>query len=155
MFPLITYITCLLFSLSQQSEAQTKQWTEKDYQTALEFFQNGGSWAVILAAGTKVDSQKTWTVLVLSPAKSKQYTYTLGAAELGEKSSIESAQKVMDLYDAGPDILKEFLRRYAGHLQPGILSARLWLTPPVKGSQPINVKAAVTLTKKGLLDLLK
>jgi hypothetical protein len=138
-----------------QDQKPSPLWSDKDYQTALTFFEGGGSWAIRLVAGANADREQKWTILILGPANSQKKSYTLGVADLGQKSTVASAMKVTDLLNAPPPTLKEFLRRYAEHVGPGALTARLMLTTPIKGSKPINAQAAVTLTKKGLLDLVK
>jgi hypothetical protein len=145
----------LLFNLCLISKAQTKQWPEEDYKTALGFFQNGGSYSTRLITNSKADSSKTWTILILCPASCKKTTFGLGEADISGKASATSAMKFMEIFDSGPEGSKEFLRRYADLIPNGTLTGRLLLVPPLKDSNTVGVKASVSLTKKGLLDLLK
>lgn len=136
--------------------AQTpKSFSEKDFEAALSFFSGGGTWAFRLAPPVDPDKETTWKVLVLRPSGSKKTSFQLGATELGPKSSISSAQRVLDLYSATRATIVEFLRRYADRIEKGELEAQLVAMPPVKQGDNVPIKAAVALTKKGLLDLLK
>jgi hypothetical protein len=128
--------------------------SDDDFEAALNFFSGGGTWAFRLAPSSDAEKEKTWKVLILRPSGPTKTSFQLGATELGPKSKISSAQKVLDLYSANRATVVEFLRRYADRVDKGELEAQLVVVPPVKQGDEVPVKAAVVLTKQGLLDLL-
>ncbi|MGQ0733204.1 MAG: hypothetical protein ACT4QD_06055 [Acidobacteriota bacterium] len=131
-----------------------KAFSEEDFEVAFSFFAGGGTWAFRLAPAADPDKETTWKVMVLRQRGSTKTSFQLGPAELGPKSTISSAQRLLDLYAAPRDLI-EFLRRYADRVEKGELEAYLLATPPVKQGESVPIKAAVSLAKRGLLDLLK
>ncbi|MBZ5535065.1 MAG: hypothetical protein LAO31_03840 [Acidobacteriia bacterium] len=132
-----------------------KTFSEQDFEVVLGFFSGGGTWTFRLAPPTAPEKETTWKVLVLRPSGSTKTSFQLGATELGPKSTIASAQKVLDLYSADRATIVEFLRRYADRIDKTGFEAQLVAMPPVKQGARVPIKAAVRLTKQGLLDLLK
>lgn len=132
-----------------------KSFSEQDFDVALAFFADGGSWAFRIVPAVGSEKETTWNVLVLRPTGSTKTSFQLGPAELSPKTKVSSASKVLDLYDADRATRNEFLRRYADRLENGSLEAQLVRMPPAKDGESVPIKAAVRLTKQGLLDLLK
>jgi hypothetical protein len=141
---------------ARSAAPQDKQpFSEADYGVVFSFFSGGGTWAFRLAPAVDPDKEPTWKVLVLRQRGSTKTSFQLGPAELGPKSTISSAQKLLDLYSAARPTLLEFLRRYADRVEKGELEAHLLATTPVKQGDSVPIKAGVLLTKQGLLELLK
>lgn len=128
--------------------------SEQDFEVALSFFSAGGTWAFRLLPPSNSDTEATWRVLILRARGSTKTSFQLGAAELSPKASISSASKVLDLYDADRATLVQFLRRYADRVGKGEFEALLAAIPPMKDGERVPLKAAVALTRDGLLDLL-
>ncbi len=74
---------------------------------------------------------------------------------MGPKSKVSSAQRVFDLITSDRGTIVEFLRRYADRMETEQLEAQLVAMSPVKQGDSVPIKAAVSLTRKGLLDLIK
>lgn len=158
MKPLVLLGVALLVTMfgAQPATPQSgKAFSEENFEVAFSFFNGGGTWAFRLAPAMDPDKETTWKVVALRQRGSTKTSFQLGPAELGPKSTISSAQRLLDLYSAPRTTLIEFLRRYADRVERGDLEAHLLATPPVKQGDSVPIKAAVLLTKQRLLDLLK
>jgi len=148
-------LALLVLSVSTAQAQRVRSFSEEDFEKAFSFFAGGGTWALRLSPSVDADKEAKWKVLVLRARGSTKTSFQLGPAELGPKSSISSAQKLLDLYDADRAVIIEFLRCCADRVEKGELEALLVTTSPLKQGQPVPMQAAVVLTKAGLLDLIQ
>jgi len=147
-------LVSMLLVLPASSDGE-ERFSDQDYDVALDFFRGGGAWAFRLLPSSEPDKETTWSVLLLCSKGSDITSFTLGATQLGPKSSIASARKILDLYSADRSTMVEFLRRYAELIDTGEVEARLLAVAPLDGGASLPVKAAVILAGKGLLDLTR
>ena len=123
-----------------------------DDEVRLEFFRKGGIWSFRV----NPEAEKEWTILVLASksALAETGSVILGGATHSKETTVEESIKVLELYGAEQATFLNFLRIFADGVDRGEFEALLMKTAPIPTGKELPIRAAVSLTKEGFLEVV-
>lgn len=128
---------------------------EDDFNRAIQFYTEGGSFCFRLAPVEAPDKETEWKILILTSKSSKKTSYRLGDVQLGEGSSLSaiSAGLNVQIVMNDPKNRAEFFKRFAEGIDKGVLRARLIKTSAIERGKEVPLSTAIDLKGSELIAL--